>query len=112
MRPSTAAATWGTPERSPRLRPATARSCILLSHPLPPFFSFLRSSGHVSAGTPFPLGATWDGRGTNFARVSANATKDEMRVFDREGRRETERIPPRERTDYIWNVYLSHVTPG
>jgi len=65
----------------------------LLSHPLPPSFSFLRSSGHVSAGTPFPLGATWDGRGTNFALFSANASKVELCLFDREGRRETERIP-------------------
>ena len=84
----------------------------MLSHPLPPSFSFLRSSGHVSAGTPFPLGATWDGRGTNFALFSANASKVELCLFDREGRRETERIPLPERTDDIWHVYLSHVTPG
>jgi isoamylase len=84
----------------------------LLSHPLPASFSFLRSSGHVSTGAPFPLGATWDGRGTNFALFSANATKVELCLFDREGRRETERIPLPERTDDIWHVYLSHVTPG
>jgi len=65
----------------------------LLSHPLLPSFSFLRSSsGKISAGSPNPLGATWDGRGTNFALFSANATKVELCLFDREGRRETERI--------------------
>jgi isoamylase len=84
----------------------------LSSHPLLPSFSFLRSSGHVSAGAPFPLGATWDGRGTNFALFSANATKVELCLFDRAGRRETERIVVPERTDDVWHVYLSHVTPG
>jgi isoamylase len=84
----------------------------LSSHPLLPSFSFLRSSGHVSAGSPFPLGATWDGRGTNFALFSANSTKVELCLFDRAGRRETERIIVPERTDDVWHVYLSHVTPG
>ena len=84
----------------------------MLSHLLPPSISFLRSSGHISAGAPFPLGATWDGRGTNFALFSANAAKVELCLFDREGRRETERIPLPERTDDIWHVYLSHVVPG
>ena len=34
-----------------------------------------------------PLGATWDGRGTNFALFSANATKVELCLFDKDGRR-------------------------
>ena len=34
-------------------------------------------------GAPFPLGATWDGLGTNFAVFSAHATKMELCVFDR-----------------------------
>jgi glycogen operon protein len=77
-----------------------------------PSFSFLRSNGHTSAGSPHPLGATWDGRGTNFALFSANATKVELCLFDRDARRETERIIMPERTDDVWHVYLSHVTPG
>jgi isoamylase len=84
----------------------------LSSHPLLPSFSFLRSNGHTSAGSPHPLGATWDGRGTNFALFSANATKVELCLFERDGRRETERIVMPERTDDVWHVYLSHVTPG
>ena len=85
----------------------------MLSHPLLPSFSFLRlNNGHVSAGSPHPLGATWDGRGTNFALFSANATKVELCLFDREGRRETERITLPERADDVWHVYLSHVAPG
>ncbi|HET9717394.1 MAG TPA: glycogen debranching protein GlgX [Pseudolabrys sp.] len=70
------------------------------------------SNGHVSAGQPYPLGASWDGRGTNFALFSANATKVELCLFDREGRRETQRIVLPERTDDVWHIYLSHVTPG
>ena len=84
----------------------------MLSHRSLPSFSFLRSSGHVSAGSPYPLGANWDGRGTNFALFSANSTKVELCLFDREGRRETERIVMPERTEDVWHVYLSHVTPG
>jgi len=75
-------------------------------------FSFPRASNHVTAGAPHPLGATWDGRGTNFALFSANATKVELCLFDREGRRETERVVMPERTDDVWHVYLSHVSPG
>jgi len=84
----------------------------LSSHRLLPFTSFLRSNGHVSAGAPHPLGANWDGRGTNFALFSANATKVELCLFDRTGRREIERIALPERSDDIWHVYLTHVTPG
>jgi isoamylase len=84
----------------------------LSSHRFLPSFSFLRSKGHVSAGSPYPLGANWDGRGTNFAVFSANSTKVELCLFDREGRRETERIVMPERTDDVWHVYLSHVMPG
>ena len=84
----------------------------MLSHPLLPSFSFLRSSGHVSAGSPHPLGATWDGRGTNFALFSANATKVELCLFDKDGRREVERITLPERSDDIWHAYLSDVSPG
>jgi glycogen operon protein len=78
-----------------------------------PSFSFLRSrNGHVSAGSPHPLGAIWDGRGTNFALFSVNATKVELCLFSRDGRRETERVTLPERTDDVWHVYLSHVAPG
>src|SRR3569832_2068416 len=89
-----------------------ARSFTLSSHPLLRSFSFPRASNHVAAGAPHPLGATWDGRGTNFALFSANATKVELCLFDREGRREFERIVVPERTDDVWHVYLSHVSPG
>ena len=66
----------------------------------------------LSAGAPHPLGATWDGRGTNFALFSANATKVELCLFDANGRREIERIALPERTDDVWHGYLNDVAPG
>ena len=39
-------------------------------------------------GAPYPLGATWDGLGTNFAVFSAHATRLELCLFDPSGRRE------------------------
>jgi glycogen operon protein len=77
-----------------------------------PSFSFLRSNGDLSAGTPHPLGATWDGRGTNFAVFSANATKVELCLFDKDGRRERKRMALPEHTEDVWHGYLPTVTPG
>jgi glycogen operon protein len=61
---------------------------------------------------PHPHGATWDGRGTNFALYSANATKVELCLFDSQGRRELERIALPEHTDDIWHGHLPDVSPG
>src|SRR5882672_7560387 len=66
----------------------------------------------LSAGTSSRLGATWDGRGTNFALFSANAQKVELCLFDSRGRRELERIPLPERTEDVWHGYLNDVVPG
>ncbi|VCU69256.1 Glycogen debranching enzyme [Pigmentiphaga humi] len=64
----------------------------------------------LSEGSPYPLGATWDGRGTNFALFSAHATKVELCLFD--GDREIERIELPEYTDEIWHGYLHGLAPG
>ncbi len=66
----------------------------------------------VLEGSPFPLGATWDGRGTNFALFSANAERVELCLFDRLGRREAARIAMPEHTDDVWHVYLRDIVPG
>ena len=42
----------------------------------------------LKEGLPYPLGASWDGKGTNFAVFSANATKVEVCFFDESGERE------------------------
>ncbi|CAO3432868.1 Limit dextrin alpha-1,6-maltotetraose-hydrolase (EC 3.2.1.196) [Azospirillum doebereinerae] len=66
----------------------------------------------VREGQPYPLGATWDGLGVNFALFSANATKVELCLFDPEGRRELERIVLPEYTDEVWHGYLPDARPG
>ncbi|MGH6738728.1 MAG: glycogen debranching protein GlgX, partial [Bradyrhizobium sp.] len=66
----------------------------------------------VLEGQPHRLGATWDGRGTNFALFSANAEKVELCLFDRQGRRELERIALPERTDDIWHGYCPEIARG
>jgi isoamylase len=65
----------------------------------------------ISAGTPNPLGATWDGRGTNFALFSAHAEKVELCLFSPDGMRELARIALPERTEDIWHGYLDDVMP-
>jgi isoamylase len=66
----------------------------------------------VTEGRPFPLGATWDGRGTNFALFSAHATRVELCLFDSEGKIELERIELPEYSDEIWHGYLPDLQPG
>ena len=66
----------------------------------------------VQEGQPFPLGATWDGLGVNFALFSANATKVELCLFDDRGEREIERIELPEYTDEVWHGYLPEARPG
>jgi glycogen operon protein len=67
----------------------------------------------VWPGEPYPLGATWDGKGVNFAIYTENATKVELCLFDSaEAEQERLRIPLPERTDEVWHGYLPDVTPG
>ncbi|EAR52539.1 Putative glycosyl hydrolase [Oceanicola granulosus HTCC2516] len=66
----------------------------------------------ILAGSDVPLGATWDGSGTNFALFSAHATKVELCLFDNRGRREIERIELPEFTHQVWHGYLPDVRPG
>ena len=63
-------------------------------------------------GRPYPLGATWDGSGVNFALFSENAEKVELCIFDPRGNRELRRIVLPEYTDQVWHCYLPEVAPG
>jgi isoamylase len=66
----------------------------------------------VWPGRPYPLGATWDGAGVNFALFSEQATKVELCLFDSaEATHETHRITLPEHTDQVWHVYLPDVLP-
>ena len=66
----------------------------------------------LKEGLPYPLGATWDGDGVNFALFSANATKVEICLFDETGARERERIELPEFTDEVWHGYIAGMRPG
>ncbi len=72
----------------------------------------MREPRAVRAGTPAPLGATWNGDtgGTNFALYSEGATAVELVLVDRD-RRETT-IELRHRTENVWHVYVDGVGPG
>jgi glycogen operon protein len=61
-------------------------------------------------GRPFPLGANWDGEGTNFSLFSENAERVELCLFD-DGGRET-CLEVEERTAFNWHCYLPGVGPG
>ncbi|MBO1907769.1 glycogen debranching protein GlgX [Microvirga sp. 3-52] len=66
----------------------------------------------VREGRPYPLGATWDGLGVNFALFSANATKVELCLFDEDEGVELERIELPEYTNEVWHGYLPDARPG
>src|SRR5262245_6944937 len=89
----------GTSRRS-NLRSLEARSHL----------SAVRSP--IALGRPYPLGATWDGAGVNFALYSEHADKVERCLFDAGGRRELERIELAERSGFVWHVYLPQTRPG
>ncbi len=63
-------------------------------------------------GKPYPLGATWDGLGINFAVFSANATRIDLCLFEPSGRHEVARFPLPEYTDEVWHGYLPDATAG
>lgn len=65
----------------------------------------------VWPGRPFPLGATWDGEGTNFSLFSENAEKVELCLFG-PGEEEEERVRVYERTAFHWHCYLPEIGPG
>jgi isoamylase len=72
----------------------------------------LARKNKLREGSPHPRGATWDGKGTNFALFSEHATGVELCLFSDNGERETERICLPEYTNQVWHGYLPEVTPG
>ncbi|WP_229808960.1 glycogen debranching protein GlgX [Salinicola rhizosphaerae] len=72
----------------------------------------LLECSRIREGLPYPLGATWDGLGVNFALFSANATRVELCLFDDDGKTELERIALPEYTDEVWHGYLPDARPG
>jgi isoamylase len=64
----------------------------------------------VWRGSPYPLGATWDGSGANFAIFSENAQAVDLCLFDNDGTEQ--RLRMTEQTDLVWHCYLPEVRPG
>ncbi len=63
-------------------------------------------------GDPYPLGATWNGEGVNFALFSANALQVELCLYDPTGETEIMRYRLPENTDQVWHGYLEGIGPG
>ena len=67
----------------------------------------------VWPGRPYPLGATWNGAGVNFAIFAEHAHKVELCLFDKvEAKKEKQRILLPEQTDMVWHGYLPDAEPG
>jgi isoamylase len=60
-------------------------------------------------GTPYPLGATWDGAGTNFALFSEVAEGVELCLMDDGGEN---RVELTEVDGFVWHGYLPDTGPG
>jgi isoamylase len=71
-----------------------------------------RAASRLLPGSPYPLGATWDGLGTNFAVFSAHAERIDLCLFDPSGQREIDRIALPECTDEVWHGYLPNAQTG
>jgi len=72
----------------------------------------MAASWKVWPGRAYPLGATWDGEGVNFAIFSAHAERVELCLFDRSGGHEEARIVLPEYTDEVWHAYLPDARPN
>ena len=66
----------------------------------------------LEPGSPYPLGAAWDGLGVNFAVFSAHAERVDLCLFDPSGRREIARVPLPEQTDEVFHGYLAGARAG
>src|ERR1700757_3262423 len=67
----------------------------------------------VWPGNSYPLGATWDGKGVNFALFSEHATQVELCLFDSpDARGETRRVTLPEKTNQVWHGFVPDVRAG
>ncbi len=89
-----------------------SNSAQLYSATEPNRFSVSSKGLQVREGLPYPRGASWDGKGVNFALFSANATKVEVCLFDDEGKEERQRIELPEFTNEIWHGQIKDLQPG
>src|SRR5260370_33593125 len=72
-----------------------------------------KSKSKILPGEQYPLGANFDGKGTNFALFSEHATGAVLCLFGgKDGNDEIARIPLVERTEHIWHAYVAGIGPG
>jgi glycogen operon protein len=78
--------------------------------------NFIRTDSNtmrIWPGKPYPLGATWNGSGVNFALYSENAAKVELCFFDGpDAKAESQRIALVEQTDLVWHGFVPDARPG
>ena len=68
---------------------------------------------HILPGKPYPIGATWDGNGVNFAIFTENATAVQLCLFDaQDTTKELAVVNMTENTDLIWHIYINGLKPG
>jgi isoamylase len=72
----------------------------------------IQSPTRLEPGNNNVVGATWDGRGVNFALFSAHAEKVELCLFSDDGSRELQRLVMPDLTNQVWNGYLEGAGPG
>ncbi len=66
----------------------------------------------IGPGKAFPMGASFDGEGVNFAVFSANAEAIDLCLFSEDGRKELSRLRFRERDGDVWHMHVRGLTPG
>ncbi len=66
----------------------------------------------INTGRPYPLGATYDGEGVNFALFSENAEAVELYLYDSSNQQEIEKFKITEKTHQVWHIYVSGIRPG
>jgi glycogen operon protein len=71
-----------------------------------------RSKVSLEPGRAWPMGATYDGRGVNFAVFSAHALEVDLCLFDAAGKVETARVPLPVQSGDIWHGHLPGAMPG
>src|SRR5690349_22939076 len=88
-------------------------STLQLGSPRAPLPLRSHRTMRIWPGRPYPLGATWDGAGVNFALFSEHATKVELCLYEsHEDAKESERIEVRYRDDQVWHCYLPDALPS
>jgi isoamylase len=72
-----------------------------------------RLTGYATApGRPWPMGASFDGDGVNFAVFSAHAERIDLCLFSPDGRKELTRLPFTERDGDVWHLHVGGLHPG